>query len=419
MAKKNTGKEVVTATAIRPEMIIPALALVALALSGYLVWHSWHGQTALAGCGEGADCDEVLQSRWGSWFGLPVSAGGVVIYGGILAVSMWIRKSASSRLWLLLLFLAVLASASALWFVGLQVFLIHSYCKYCLAIHACGIVLTILILRCFPWQSEEAGKSKRKEERIPVSQGLRIALSALIGVVVLAAGQLYTGNPSQEIPPATPSPATSPSTQQSVTQSTVSTPAGRDVLLAKGKLRLTIGEFPIYGSPDADMVVAEFFDYTCPVCRQLHPGLMSEFQPFANRVALVLIPEPLDAECNPSVNETAYTHRDACTFARIGLALWRISPRSYATYEAFVFRDKYPPTAEAALELAYQLAGKEAVDRALSDPQVGQLLRTGLEMFFFSSAIERKSLPTLATREEVFTGFPTPGLLTQMFSGQK
>ena len=60
------------------------LALAALCLSVYLSSLTL-GTDAIAGCdGSDAGCDEVLQSPWSQWLGVPVSVFGAAVYGGIL-----------------------------------------------------------------------------------------------------------------------------------------------------------------------------------------------------------------------------------------------------------------------------------------------------------------------------------------------
>lgn len=396
-------------------MLVSLLALCALIASGYLAWHSLSGQIQLAGCGgKDADCGAVIQTRWGSWFGIPVSMGGVIVYGSILALTLKMRKSTTSLQWLILLLLTVIASTSALWFIGLQVFEIKSYCLYCMAVHASGLFLAVIILRRFPLKSEKpANKKHPKEEGVAERHANWVALAGLASVAVIAMSQIYSRdnlNPAAENvataiqePPVTPSPAHA------------SILARREVALANGKIHLNVGDFPLFGSSNAENIVVHFFDFTCPSCRKLHPTLMSEHKPYTNQTALVMVPVPLDAECNPEVRQTAYIHRDACALARVGLALWKVAPQAYSEYDRFLFQNENPPSAEAALAAARELAGKNSLDSALSDSSVLQVLRQGM-MMFYSPALIQKGLPALVTKENVFTGFPAPGLLPLIFS---
>ncbi|MGH9857716.1 MAG: vitamin K epoxide reductase family protein, partial [Acidobacteriota bacterium] len=141
----------------RKLLIIRVLALIALALSVYILWTSSSQKAELAGCGEGSGCEAVLQTKWSSWFGLPVSAGAIVVYGSILLLTFLVTTE-SKKGWLLLAFFSLLASASGVWFMLLQAFLIKSYCIYCSIVHFCGILITVFVLKTIPVREEQTGK---------------------------------------------------------------------------------------------------------------------------------------------------------------------------------------------------------------------------------------------------------------------
>src|SRR5690606_3513530 len=47
----------------------------------------------------------------------------------------------------------------------------------------------------------------------------------------------------------------------------------RQLTLLRGAVRVEPHQFPVMGSPDAPVVIAEIYDYTCPHCRRLHSQL--------------------------------------------------------------------------------------------------------------------------------------------------
>ncbi|MCI0614669.1 thioredoxin domain-containing protein [bacterium] len=380
-------------------LIITLLALIAVVLSAYLAWSTWHQQTLLGCGGEGANCEEVTETRWGKWFGIPVSAPGVLVYSAIFFLSLSMRKHASRIQWLALIFFSVLASASALWFIGLQIFEIKSYCYYCMAIHACGLTIALIVFNKAPLR------------RLSSRLALTSILAGVGAVAVIAAGQLYAGR-NLDVQQSSVTELLEKKPQVSEPQEI---PAHREVILAKGKLWFSLGDFPFIGRGDATNFVAHFFDYTCPACRQYHSTLRNTHQTYINETTLVMIPVPLDAACNSAVKETAYVHQDACMYAEIGLALWRVSPQSYESYDQFIFQDQLPPSIEAARGLADHLAGKDAMDRALANPEMMTVLHHGLEMFY-SRAFPQKAIPALVTKNEVFSGFTPPDLLTRLMT---
>lgn len=383
----------------RAPAIVTLLALIAVVLSAYLAWSSWHQQSLLGCGGEGANCEEVTETQWGKWFGIPVSAGGVLVYAAIFFVSLSMRKRASRNQWLTLIFFSALASASALWFIGLQIFEIKSYCYYCMAVHACGLTIALIIF------------IKASLRKLGSRSALISTLAGVAAVIVIAAGQLYAGRNSNDQGLS----VTEPVGNKPQVSEPQEIPAHREVILAKGKLWFSLGDFPFIGSGNAANFVAHFFDFTCPACRKFHSTLRDTHQTYINETTLVMIPVPLDAACNSAVKETAYTHQNACVYAEIGLALWKVSPQSYESYDQFIFQDELPPSIEAARGLADHLAGKDAMDRALADPATMTVLHHGLEMFY-SPAFPQKAIPALVTKNEVFSGFAPPDLLARLMT---
>ena len=401
-----------------PPLAVTVLSSIAVLDASYLLWHSLHSGSTLAGCGgEGAGCDEVLETRWGSWFGIPVSAGGWFVYAGILGLAIFMRKQAERLHWAALLALTVLAASSGLWFIGLQVFVVKSYCWYCMTVHMCGILLAALVFKNVPRIIEDTGKKKRpKMEAVTPKQRALASVAGILGMAILAGGQIYSGHvetPQVTLPPP---PVSQPN--NAVTQAPVVPETAGDAVLAGGKIRFPMGEFPVFGSPDAQHVVAHFFDFTCPACREFHPSLMASHQPAENATALVMIPVPLDAVCNPTVRETSYGHQNACEYARIGLAVWSIRPDVYSMYDRFLFEGQYPPPPGTARAFADQLVGRENLEAALANPRIMETLRRGLAMFY-SPAFTNKALPALVTEDEILVGIQPAQLLTSMFAGRR
>jgi uncharacterized membrane protein len=385
-------------------MIIRILALVALALTGYIFWTTISESAQLAGCGEGSGCDAVLQTRWSSWFGLPVSTAAFFVYGAIFVLTFFVSNDRSPG-WIALLFFALIASLSGLWFMILQTFLIKSYCVYCSMVHLCGILITVLAFRTIPVQKDEPAKKKKAVRTgIPARKYFYAGMFAVGAVIVLVIGQLKTGSAVVDQVP-----------QASTGDAAVSIPT-RTVRLMNGALPVNVGEFPVLGLLEAERVIGHVFDYTCPACRKLHSNLVGAQQ--SNRQSsIVMIPMPLDAECNPGVQQTSYLHLNACTFAKIGLAIWRTKPDAYAAYDQFMFSTEHPPTAEEARSVANRLVGSDAMDGALKSPEVNGTLRSGISLFY-SQALQRKVLPILMTPEKAVYGIPNQKELTSLFAHQ-
>ncbi len=192
--------------------VVFVLAATAAVVSAYLLWLTMHSDGAVLGCDNAAfDCDLVLGSRWSVWLGLPVSALGLCTYLIVIATTLVAAMTHSTRTrraaWVVLSAAAVAASGAALWFIALQAFDLESFCPNCLAVHACGLTLTIaLVLKTvlgsrLPTKNTNAaavllGKARQMVEAPTRRSGTRVGLTApgiavgVCGVAVLVAGQI-------------------------------------------------------------------------------------------------------------------------------------------------------------------------------------------------------------------------------------
>lgn len=157
-----------------------------LAISACLAWTAWQ-MTPLIGCGEGGlvDCSHVLNSSWSKVWGVPVSVPAVGLYTTLLGLLMFARQPAPPAfqriLWTTLSCGFFTAAAAAIWFIGLQVFVLKHICPWCMAAHSCGLLL--------------AGSLLFKKITIPDQRRLATSLS------VAAAAALITVQSNTEVEP--------------------------------------------------------------------------------------------------------------------------------------------------------------------------------------------------------------------------
>jgi uncharacterized membrane protein len=129
-------------------IITVIIASLGAAVSLFLAWSAMTGDE-IAGCGEGSvfNCSHVLHSRFSKVWGVPVSVPGACTFLAILGCLLIGDGSGSKweRLRQEMLSMAVaVAAASALWFIGLQVFVLGKLCVFCMAVHTCSVTLAIL-----------------------------------------------------------------------------------------------------------------------------------------------------------------------------------------------------------------------------------------------------------------------------------
>lgn len=134
------------------------LSTVALTISGYLTYVAFTSSKIL-GCGGGTfDCDHVLHSSWSTLLGLPVAAWASSLYLTVLVALIATARAATSTVpsavrtwtWGIVTAAAVSAGLAALWFTGLQVFVLKHLCPWCLGAHACGLALCVATLTASP-----------------------------------------------------------------------------------------------------------------------------------------------------------------------------------------------------------------------------------------------------------------------------
>ncbi|HEX6559300.1 MAG TPA: vitamin K epoxide reductase family protein [Longimicrobiales bacterium] len=123
-------------------MAIAVLALLGVLISAYLTLHKY-GYIGTLACGSG-ECETVQTSKYAIFAGVPVPVLGLAGYLLLLAVAIaglqaaWIRSRAFA---LGLFMLADGALLFSLYLTYLEKFVIHAWCRWCIA----SAVVTLLI----------------------------------------------------------------------------------------------------------------------------------------------------------------------------------------------------------------------------------------------------------------------------------
>lgn len=401
------------------------LALLASAVSGYLVWVALSAGNAV-GCGGAMDCNAVLSSSWSKWFGLPVSIPAFSMYLTLLFVLVLAGPLAPENVrrlaWTLITAMTALAAAAALWFVSLQFFVIHEFCTWCFTIHVsgCGLFLLTLV----------AGRISLGRKLLAAAGAAAIGMAVLVtgqflqkeqgGAVVqevnndggappvrfddelfqmnagLAVGK--AGADSSFLPDETDQPPTADSSADAANDdgedgadgaATADGPADRVVskqpqriiTVLAGKAELNAYRYPAVGPYDADHVIVELFDYTCPYCRQMYHHLEKAREIFGDQIVILLLPAPLCSDCNPHIHRTGEEHKDACQLAALSLALWRIDPEQFPAYHRWLMTGDRAPSAADARAKAEQLVGADRLAAELADPRLQERLAIGVQLY--------------------------------------
>ena len=339
------------------------LSVAALVLCILMSVHSLKGGT-LAGCGAGASCDDLMSGRWSRLFGIfPVSGLAAGVYLAFLfclaclffSGDEGIRRTASQAL-------RILAGAilgSAAWFIGLQIFAEGVFCRYCMAAHGLGIIVSALTLYCLP----PGGK-----RGVPAFFA-GVGAAALLAVIQLStpAGTVYQAGVNEE-----PLPLIGAATN------------------------------PVVGNPDAEYVVDLLYDYQCSHCRRIHGMLGEVIDSFDGRVAFVLCPCPLSPKCNPYVPRDETRFEGSCELARLALAVHSIDPEAFRFFDEWLFEESGPegwcPRSVAdARQYAASLIGSGRLEEALSSFAADLAIARAADLFGRTSSEGGGGIPRFVT----------------------
>jgi len=119
------------------------LALIGMALSGYLTYSAW-SEKLVAGCTVGSACDVVLSSRWSTLFGIPTSLWGFLTYG-LLAAVAW--NKALDLQWKYGWTISLFGLLFSVYLTSVSFFTLEAACPYCLT--SLGLMTLIFALLTF------------------------------------------------------------------------------------------------------------------------------------------------------------------------------------------------------------------------------------------------------------------------------
>jgi len=390
----------------------------------------------IAGCGgKGSlfDCSRVLHSRWAKWLSIPVGFPAALVYFGILATSLITNLAASDRVragaWSILVVLAVSAAGSGVWFIALQLFVIERFCLYCMAVHSCSIVIGVGV--AMAW-------------RRPLAPGVLLVLAGGVGVAVLAVGQVLVTDDEAthvlvDIDPDGEKRVviTSgdldrklfdenlPSTRmvdapKDGAQTTISAPNDRPdtrmVSMLNDVVQIDAAARPVLGSVDAEYVIVELFDYTCHHCRELHELLTEAKKRYGDQLAIVVVVVPVNPSCNRLVRGLHPDHKHACEIARMGMAVWRVSPEKYEQFHEYTMGAIESRTLGQARKRAVELIGADALKREKDDPNTNRMIEQNVSVY---KSCGGGPIPKLLLPEKLMLGIPkTPEDLFEVLEEQ-
>ena len=404
---------------------VRVLLFSAALITAYLALATLAKGNDIPGCSGDSDCDKVLSSPWAYSLGIPVSLLGLALYGAFFFTTFSLKigdqpKARRALNSMTLVSLTVLGAA--VWFVGVQAMAIKAFCPYCCTAHGLASLAAIIFL------SQAGGISSRLSVRLNFGSGISVALGL---VAVIAAGrfilpmappapkivdlaQAQTNAPPAEVKPAPqpPAPAVEPMPSPSavaVLNPEVPAPAkAKPFLVPRTTLSLDASQLPLLGPVEAPHRIACLFDYTCHHCRKLHGFIRTAIDKFDGQPSCLMIPMPLDANCNASFTRTQRDHIDACKYAKICLAVQQVAPAKYEAFDRWLFTDHKTAKSLATVRAhAVGLVGAAALDKTVASAAVQEQLQQNIRAYELNTKNGRNSsMPQTIVKDRVMFGPP-------------
>jgi hypothetical protein len=180
---------------------------------------------------------------------------------------------------------------------------------------------------------------------------------------------------------------------------------GRSLNVFGGRIRLDLAQAPVWGSPDAPHKLVSLYDYTCHHCREMHERVVAVQRSFGDQLAVISLPMPLDAECNSLIRRTHPSQVNGCTYAKLGLAVWRARRNAIQEFDDWVFSFPQPPPLFEVTNKILQMVGSVAFEAVSRDPWIDQQIRTAIELYTISAREYRNgSMPQFIIGTNIFSG---------------
>jgi uncharacterized membrane protein len=366
-------------------LALAAIALVASLASLYVHYRILNDPTYTSFCdvSETVSCEDVLTSRYGSVFGVPVAAGGAIWSLLVLFLAFGMDRrpgDLSSAIAGYIFLLATVALAGVMYLGYASFFVIGKACPLCMTMYVAVIGLFIVSgaaaapLSMLP---SRLATDLRTLRTSPVALTLAILwLASSVSVVAFFPREEAAVNTTSVTETTAPPPIEALSADE----------IAEFERWMSQQQRVELG-VPAEG---AKVVVAKFNDYQCPACRQTYiayKGLKQKWEAQSNgQVRWVTLDYPLESECN-----AGGIHGAACE-AAVAVRLARAKNRGEAM-EEWLFDRQPQLTRELVEEGARDVAQVTDFDQQYAktlelvraDAQLGQKLQiTGTPTFFIN-----------------------------------
>lgn len=295
-------------------------------------------------------------------------------------------------LWRMMVMQSLVGIGFVAWLMLLQWGVIRHFCVYCLSAHLFGVIAFALVL----WKAPVWKMGWRPP--VVLGSGSGVVLALMIAVHVLVVPDLIVVQAAEEFGGVRAAGETEIYEGHGVRLGKQK--ESRTLPFLNGNLSLDLYKVPLAGHPEAEHAVVELTDYCCPECRKVHERLHDFREKYGIALAVVILPVPMNPECNPAVTQTHPAFKDSCTLARYAMAVAAADRKTFETYHEFLMQGGRPPSVEEARRRAEEMVGKEAFAEALQQPSVKQWMEDAMNVYRF---IEGRSLPKLIVGDNVLS----------------
>lgn len=282
------------------------LSTLGLGSSAYLtsihLSHLRTGAASICNLGSQLNCDVVNTSPWSELLGVPVSHFGTLFYLAMILLSLlWVAKQdLRVRLQPLMLFLTVVSCGFSLFLAGISLFVLSTFCVFCLSLYVINALLLGLVLP----QSRAALRALPSH----LGQDLR-ALLRPAPVLLLIAG--FSGGAASSFLLHV---AGKDAHQMAAQRAQQGATSDGSAATAVARIDLTDASAPSLGPGDAPVTIVEISDFECPFCQKAAQTLAELRRLYPGQLRFVFRHFPLDETCNTLLKRQI--HPNACAAAR-------------------------------------------------------------------------------------------------------
>ena len=156
----------------------------------------------------------------------------------------------------------------------------------------------------------------------------------------------------------------------------------RIIEFLNGSVKFDIYQHAHIGSPKAPHVMVEMISYNCSHCREMHRTVKKGLARYGDQMAVIVIPIPMEMQCNQLVTTKEGSHPGACTIARMALGVATVRPDQFEKFHEFLMADKEkPPQQSVVVSKAYHTVDPSRLSELSSSKQLDKRIAEYITLY--------------------------------------